>query len=1253
MPVEQPFPDVGILQEEYLLIQAWKKTVRHIRAHNWFADHLEIDRASANLPSFLAEIASRFAKPDEYETRPLRLIPAPKSQPWKVEATDEGEAWIPCTSGSLHDLQCGTHQTLPIRPLAHVDLQDQVAATAILLCLADSVEARQGDPRGSLTDPMHRRRVISYGNRLLCDSKNRRMEHRWGSSALYRSYFQDYRSFVARPDVVAEETQAEGERIVIVHSDLKNFYDRVRPAMLSQRLWDFKSPGHGSSFYELASRVLRWAWDPRDKSLADEYASQNGIEGFSEIALPQGLAAAGFFSNVVLFRFDRRIRRAFYRNVAPGVQLLDVARYVDDLRIVLKVTPAAFDLEHLRRVATEWVADRLKPDAGLLVSEDKTQAAEYNGSSGTAIIRQADRMSRIQKAVSGGFDIAGGETILRAVLELLQFQTRYSKHSRGDDANKNLPITDVPDGTVSRFSANRVRTAYRWLRPLLPDPESHDNISSTPGGHTSEPKVLDNPPLRTRAELDSFAETLANEWIEAWVIDPSNIRTLRTAFDIWPAAPSLRRVLDYLERYTDCPCDCAAKRIALYCLSDLLRAGATETGLVAEPDLVGPSLQDYRDELLATATRILRSEAASLPWYLTQQALLFFAAYRAPATTAPQLPEDDNHYATLVRFLDKSNNVSNTADFATYAVLARRSFMPDEVIPHILPHLTSARLKKIAELDPSLAIECIDEQKELQQLLPQHTQRDLLLRRSPSSLATLVLGSRPGDNPFRDDLAILQFAVNMLVILRTSTSYTITPSDLEVTIPDRDPWKIRSGVFDVHLRDKRTLKGSIYTPPYWCEPNDRWRFQLGYLMRFILTGAEDFTAPVRSPHWKELQGGSYRPTPPPWRMRRYGLYNAHEAFGDRWLPITDWTTNLLLGLLAWPGSRRPTRNWLKAGIDETITALERRIDDMLALQGGAQSELLLPIGFDPPAGIQSHQSLHAVVVQPLLPDFSWFQPGSEPLTLTHRRRLRSHLASALSAVLSSMRVRDTHTRDLSTLDFLILPELSVHVDDLGILKRFAIAHKTIILAGLVYHSAREGDGQKLVNSAVWVVPQKTSLDGYQIRMLDQGKHQLSPAEEAGDLKIREFRTSQWLIGYRWSADRRKSRFWLTASVCFDATNEHLTADLTGKTDLYAIAAWNKDVATFDNIMQDNYRMYQMVVVANHGSIGGSGAYAPYSNKHRRRVFHTYGQQQAAISHVIIDSTEAFVERDTGSSDFKPPPAGWHRNRKGDQLVRGE
>jgi hypothetical protein len=214
--MKELLPQLSIVPEEYVLIQSWKKTSNYIRYHNWFADTLELDLATADLPQFIARLSNDL-RSGNWLSDPLRLVPAPKTQAWKVDS--ESGRWGPADrSGSV-----------ALRPLAHVSLRDQVAATAIMLCLSGRVETLQGDPRLPVSKREARKEVISYGNRLFCDrdATTRNLIHRWGSSKLYRAYFHDYRSFLARPDFVAQQLSDSGKQVVIVQSDLKQFYDRV------------------------------------------------------------------------------------------------------------------------------------------------------------------------------------------------------------------------------------------------------------------------------------------------------------------------------------------------------------------------------------------------------------------------------------------------------------------------------------------------------------------------------------------------------------------------------------------------------------------------------------------------------------------------------------------------------------------------------------------------------------------------------------------------------------------------------------------------------------------------------------------------------------------------------------------------------------------------------------------------------------------------------------------------------------------
>jgi hypothetical protein len=287
--MERLRPSTALLAEEFVLVQAWKKTSAYIRYHNWFSDTLELDQTTADLPRFISRLTQRI-RDKRWSPTPLRLVPAPKSQPWCVDSVTGH--WTPKT----------TLRASKIRPLAHASLEDQVLATAMMLCLADRVETRQGDPSRSYTSRTVRSRVTSYGNRLFCDyeQEDKVLIHRWGSSKLYRGFYQDYRAFVARPEQVASELDRAGTvGVTIVQTDLRQFYDRVRPALLHGKARSFQQEQDDDEFFTAFSQLFDWQWDSEDTNEALRYARETEISGFDQIALPQGLVSAGFFSNIV------------------------------------------------------------------------------------------------------------------------------------------------------------------------------------------------------------------------------------------------------------------------------------------------------------------------------------------------------------------------------------------------------------------------------------------------------------------------------------------------------------------------------------------------------------------------------------------------------------------------------------------------------------------------------------------------------------------------------------------------------------------------------------------------------------------------------------------------------------------------------------------------------------------------------------------------------------------------------------------
>lgn len=237
----------------------------------------------------------------------------------------------------------------------------------------------------------------------------------------------------------------------------------------------------------------------------------------------------------------------------------------------------------------------------------------------------------------------------------------------------------------------------------------------------------------------------------------------------------------------------------------------------------------------------------------------------------------------------------------------------------------------------------------------------------------------------------------------------------------------------------------------------------------------------------------------------------------------------------------------------------------------------------------------------------------------------------------------------ANLDWLILPELAVHPDDVvPLLLPVVRRYKCILLAGLVYHPKDASDPDtKLINSALWLIPEWSAEHGLQVSRIEQGKARLAPGDEESITEITGYRPAQWIVRYHWSSDPLHRPLLLSAAVCYDATDTGLSHDLRNRNDFFAICALNKDIPTYDNIAATlNYHLFQGVLVVNNGQFGGSNFHAPLKESYERKIIHSYGLAQASIGFAEI-SPEKFVARPaTGHKtqspvgDWKSPPAGW-------------
>ena len=263
-----------------------------------------------------------------------------------------------------------------------------------------------------------------------------------------------------------------------------------------------------------------------------------------------------------------------------------------------------------------------------------------------------------------------------------------------------------------------------------------------------------------------------------------------------------------------------------------------------------------------------------------------------------------------------------------------------------------------------------------------------------------------------NELTILTFSEKFLSCwdLETTPEF-LTPASVLV--------EVKSGshgleITDIEFKDSKVVPTySLYSVPDWCETDARWRIQLGYLLRFILTGQHDFTKSVKPDSWKE-GSAIYRVPESHWYQRIYGLHSGYTAFGADWLPITDWTEQLLYALLKWPGCRYSgfSKSY-DLGLDEAKVLVNERIKKLQRLWGAMSEVLMLPLTPKWPQRLpEKTRPLRACVVQTIIPDSNEIQKATD-LTLSEqplRKRHRQHISAALAAITKMLHLRETYKK---------------------------------------------------------------------------------------------------------------------------------------------------------------------------------------------------------------------------------------------------
>lgn len=1222
-------PRIGLLQDEVVLAQAWKKTHTFIRRHNWYADVLELDASAVCLADNLS-LWSKSISSGKYQTAPAWLVPAPKNGLWGFRENEEG-GWGPRKSGN------GDEPVL--RPLAHIGIKEQTIATAVMLCLADCIETAQGDTSQDAL-AASTAKVYSYGNRLFCSwsEDHSAATFSWGNSNTYSRYFQDYQRFVERPVALAKQAEAEGEEnIFIVSLDLSAFFDSIDVDLLVKRMRDEYARfvraneeeylDSEETFWTATSAALKFDWRAEDQPLANLFRDQ-----LLPLGLPQGLVGSGFFANAYLLKFDRVVGTFIGRRpLKRSFRIHDYCRYVDDIRLVVSVDKDEGDFVDPAQLGSEisgWVQRLLKrhtaptdnPDAYLKINERKTQLeplVEVGGESGTAV-----RMKTFQKQLSGPFDVdslrqlESGLNGLLSLAELSLFENESSPlMTQGLQLASVAKLKlEVRDDTLTRFSAYRLVRSLRMRRSMT------DLTESTDG---KDPKI----------DLIQDYQAVARRLVSAWAVNPSLVQVLRYALDLYPSTDLLEPIEQALMSKIDQATSTGefGKRVAWYVLADLFKAGATETGKEAESDstLSVADVGSYRAALSILANKII--ERKDSPWYVQQQATLLLASQRQAVSLAKGV-EELRFYRVLssyVRFRPLEDEV--LAQEQLVVSLVGHQLLND--IPHYEKWfirfcenrdkvVVGKAWQAIAETSSDLFMSLLESPRigmsDAISKVPRYLTRYSAARWNKGTdplptrkwLPLLTVITHPSELFAQENaLLVLARALGRNKTIRTFDPEILTLLNVEVRSDDWDKLNNPSlANLDARAIEHIKTTGGYYDTPSWCRPEEAWKYAFGRLLRAAATGEPDFT--VR--HWLTREdSGWYSGIRSTWHKRRLGMLHTAEGLRGTTAAITPWFSELLLNLLRWPGiaERDQVESVNIRTRSDFLKTIDKRIGEQALIFGESSNLPIYRYPFE--WRLNAKRGLRVVMVQGLMPMQAHFDRGLEGLDDPgYRERHRNHTAALLHLTTKHLAARDyvLGRSEKPHFDLVVFPELSIHVDDQDLMRAFSDATGAMLFYGLLGAANLGGNP---INAARWLVPQMRA-QGRSWVQVDQGKFHLTPGEKT--LGINSWRPYQVVIELHDPSSSTSSPYRLTGSICFDATDLALAADLRDESHMYVVSAMNKDVKTFDGMVAAlRYHMYQHILIANIGEYGGSTAQAPYDEEHRRLISHSHGSEQLAVS----------------------------------------
>lgn len=1038
------------------------------------------------------------------------------------------------------------------------------------------------------------------------------------------------------------------------------------------------------------NEFINWQWsDEANKSYNTCSKEDNKIKlDKASFGIPQGLVAGGFLANIYLLDFDKkmnailggyiddmyaekwRIENPYFQGLEfPRIKLIDYCRYVDDIRLVIttdKISNFSIDLDVFKFIIQEYMTKHLDThQSGLTFNKEKTKVIPYRGKP-KGISSQTDNL---QERLSGP---QSPEQIDNLIGELETLLVLTGTENSVQDGNKctlnklaeiERSTFNVREDTLRRFATNKLTKVLKQKR------------------HFTAREVDDqgNP---IAADWDYLQERIARRLIAVWSKDPALVLLLKKGLELFPSPKILEPILEQFEVVSQRQ-DKKQKAIMDYCLAEVFRHSATVIHK-KDPQAI-PAQADatsYFEILQQTAAKLVSApKLNNKKWDFLADQGRFLLLVRMDTTL--EKSTGDTQQDLIFKLAKGFRNIKikhKTEDISLCILLANQLLDNNLPLLRATLELISKQKNKdekheeklklltaIATQNPELAGQLINQARLLKseynwvfadevKKLTDKIYLDIMPSRKPlekiiteQSLVQLFI--RP-DNPFANEMMAVKLMLALIAKIKTQpeelidkqidlaatrvkfeTGYSEVPKYqhfdalLEVTL-----LKTQRPLSDDFL-EAQNLVASQEVPQVLVGEQLILR-KVAFVIRAALASSKDTTGfGVNSP-----PKAGYRGLKSTQAKRQIGLYTTPESLAGEGAQTSGWLTTLLTKLLRWPGIRANEQgySWPEIqGINDVEKLLNERLE-LLKVGYCQLSQIPTLPELISPLWEANKTDLNVVMVQSKLPKQEDFSADLYLDNSQYRSKHRSHIASVAELTVQHIKAEDMKA------DLIVWPELAVHQDDLDVLKQLAQKTHAIIFAGLSFLPNTNGQP---INTAIWLVPAKHNGNSNLI-MRFQGKQHMTVLEKG---IVQPWRPYQLMLELRHPKYPLNQGFKLTGAICYDATDIKLSADLADKSNALIISALNRDINTFDSMVEAlHYHMYQPVVLVNTGEFGGSYAMAPYKEHHDKLIAHNTGKNQIAVSNFQINMFD-FRRDGLGQGSIsllkiKTPPAGVERNK---------